>query len=161
MATTSIALVRADGTVEVAADGSAFPNGSVITDEGRTLIVGETFAGRYTAYPIGDDATLGDPRTWAEVPGSAPDGCTIDAEDAIWFSDAAGRRVVRVREGGEVTHTIETPQPTYACMLGGADGRTLFALTCADSHPDRAAGTATGTLLTIRVDVPKHPTALP
>jgi len=160
-ATTNIALVRPDGTVEVAAPDSFFPNGSVITDDGATLIVGETFGGKYTAYTIGDDATLGDARVWADVTGSSPDGCTIDAEGAIWFSDAAATRVVRVVEGGEVTHTIETPQPTYACMLGGADGHTLFVLTCENSHPDRAEGTATGTLLTTRVDVPRHPSALP
>ncbi len=161
LATTRIALVRPDGSVDVAAEDSSFPNGSVITDDGRTLIVGETFGGKFTAYAIGDDATLGAARTWADVTGSAPDGCTIDAENAIWFSDAVTPRVVRVVEGGEITHTIETPQPTYACMLGGDDGRTLYALTCVDSHPDRAAGTATGTLLAATVDVPKHPTALP
>ncbi len=159
--TTVVVLARPDGSVDVAADGSLFPNGSVIIDDGRTLIVGETFGARYTAYPIAADATLGEPRLWAAVPGTAPDGCTIDAEGAIWFSDARGNQVVRVAEGGEVTATLPTPQPTYACMLGGADGRTLYALTCSDSHPDRVSGTATGTLITTRVAVGKHPTALP
>ena len=159
--TTVIVLARPDGSVEVAADGSSFPNGSVITDDGRTLIVGETFGARYTSYPIDHDATLGEPRSWADAPGTSPDGCTMDAEGAIWFSDARGEQVVRVVEGGEVTETIPTPQPTYACMLGGIDGRTLYVLTCADSHPDRAAGTATGQLIATTVAVGKHPTALP
>ena len=51
----------------------------------------------------------------------APDGCTLDAEGGIWFSDAAGSRVVRVLEGGEISHEVPTPQPTFACALGGED----------------------------------------
>ncbi len=160
----ALALVQPDGTVERAADDLRFPNGSVIvpTDGAATLIVGESFGGRYTAFDI-DDTTgrLSNRRIWAEIPGTAPDGCAIDAEGAIWFSDALGSQVVRVHEGGEVTATIATPAPTYACMLGGDDGQTLFVLTAVDSHPDQVAGTATGSILTTRVDVPRHPTAHP
>ena len=56
----------------------------------------------------------------------APDGCTIDADGAIWFADALGSQVVRVLEGGEITDRVPTPDNVFACMLGGADGRTLF-----------------------------------
>lgn len=158
---TSLALVRPDRAVEVAAENVLFPNGSVITDDGSTLIVGETFASRYTAYDIADDATLSTGRVWADVAGMAPDGCTIDAEQGIWFSDAAGRQVVRVREGGDVTHTVATPDNTYACMLGGDDGRTLFSFTCNDAQPDAVAGKATGAIYAMPVDVPRGPSSLP
>jgi sugar lactone lactonase YvrE len=152
---TSLALVQ------VAAENVMFPNGSVITDDGSTLIVGETFAPRDTAYDIADDATLSTGRVWADVAGMAPDGCTIDAEQGIWFSDAAGRQVVRVREGGDVTHTVATPDNTYACMLGGDDGRTLFSFTCNDAQPDAVAGKATGAIYAMPVDVPRGPSSLP
>jgi sugar lactone lactonase YvrE len=33
---------------------------------------------------------------------------------------------VRVREGGEVLQTIELDRGCFACILGDADGRTLF-----------------------------------
>src|SRR5262245_5905272 len=39
--TAAIALVTPDGSVRVAADDLSFPNGTVITPDGRTLIVGE------------------------------------------------------------------------------------------------------------------------
>jgi sugar lactone lactonase YvrE len=91
----------------------------------------------------------------------APDGCTIDAEGAIWFADALGLQVVRVREGGEITHRLATPDNVYACMLGGPDGRTLFALTAAGAHPDVVAGTGTGALWQIQVDIPRTPTSRP
>ncbi len=137
-----LALVRPDGSVEVAATALAFPNGSVITPDGNTLIVGQTFGGDYLAYPINADATLGERRQWAEIPGTAPDGCTLDSAGGIWFSDALGSQVVRVEEGGNVTHRVPTPQPTFACALGGDDGRTLHVLCAPGSHPDEVAGKA-------------------
>ncbi len=149
-----LALVRPDGSVEVAATALAFPNGSVITPDGNTLIVGQTFGGDYLAYPINADATLGERRQWAEIPGTAPDGCTLDSAGGIWFSDALGSQVVRVEEGGNVTHRVPTPQPTFACALGGDDGRTLHVLCAPGSHPDEVAGKAGGAIYTIRVDHP-------
>ena len=46
---TCIIAVEPDGRARVAADGLAFPNGTVITDDGRTLIVGESYGRRLTA----------------------------------------------------------------------------------------------------------------
>lgn len=161
VAVATLALVRADGTVEAAATDMLFPNGSVIVDDGATLIVGETFGTKYTAFDIADDATLTNRRTWADIPGMAPDGCTIDAERGMWFSDAIGKQVVRVVEGGEITHRLPVSDHTYACMLGGANGDQLFALTCLDSAPAVCAGTATGKLWVTTVDVPRNGTDLP
>ena len=53
--------VAPDGAVSAAADGLEFPNGTVITPDGRTLIVGETMAKRVTAFTIADDGTLSRP----------------------------------------------------------------------------------------------------
>lgn len=157
----TLAIVWADGTVTAAADDLRFPNGSVITDDGSTLIVGETMGARYTAFTITKDRGLTDRRLWAEVPGMAPDGCTIDADGAIWFADALGRQVVRVLEGGEVTNRLPTPDNVYACMLGGPDGRTLFALTAAGAHADEVAGAATGALWQTNVVVGRTATSRP
>lgn len=153
-ATADLALVRPDGSTAVAAEGMAFPNGSVITPDGSTLIVGQSFGGDYVAFTIGDDGTLTDRRQWADIPGTAPDGCTLDAEGGIWFSDALGSQVVRVEEGGRVTDRIATPQSTYACMLGGDDGRTLFTLCAPGSDPAEVAGAAAGAIYTTRVAHP-------
>lgn len=152
--TADLALVRPDGRVEVAATALRFPNGSVITPDGSTLIVGESFGGTYQAFAIHDDATLGPARVWAEVEGTAPDGCTLDAEGGIWFSDARTPQVVRVLEGGEVTHRIPTPMPTYACTLGGDDGRTLFVLCARSTRAADVAGKGNGAIFTQDVDVP-------
>lgn len=154
-ATATLALVRADGTVGPAAADLRFPNGSVITDDGTTLIVGQSFGGDFVAFTIDHDGTLHDRRTWAAVEGTAPDGCTMDAGGGIWFSDALGSQVVRVEAGGDVTHRVATPQPTFACMLGGTDGRTLYALCSPGSHPDQVAGRAAGAIFQMRVEWPR------
>jgi sugar lactone lactonase YvrE len=156
-----LAIVWADGTVTAAADDLRFPNGSVITADGATLIVGESMGDRFTAFTITADRGLAGRRVWAEVPGMAPDGCTIDADGAIWFADAVGRQVVRVREGGEITDRVPTPDNVYACMLGGSDGRTLFALTAAGGHPTVADGTATGALWQMQVAIARSPSSRP
>jgi sugar lactone lactonase YvrE len=158
----TLAIVWADGTVTAAADGLLFPNGSVITDDGSTLIVGETMGARFTAFTITHDRGLTDRRIWAEVPGMAPDGCTIDADGAIWFADALGspRWSVSARAARSPIG-VPTPDNVYACMLGGPDGRTLFALTAAGAHPDVVAGTGTGALWQTQVAVPRTPTSRP
>ncbi len=147
-------LVREDGSTEVVASGLRFPNGSVITPDGRTLIVGESFGGGYEAFTIANDGTLTDRRRWADVPGTAPDGCTLDAELGIWFADARGSQLVRVTEGGTITDTVATPMPTFACALGGEYGTTLFALCAPGSAPDEVSGKAAGAIYTVEVDVP-------
>ncbi|MDQ1468328.1 MAG: hypothetical protein QOH10_2743, partial [Actinomycetota bacterium] len=56
----TLVAVEPDGTARIAADEMRFPNGSVITPDGRTLIVGESVAGCLTAFTIATDGTLSD-----------------------------------------------------------------------------------------------------
>ena len=152
----AIALVDPDGTVRVAADGLGFPNGSVITPDGSTFIVGESFGGGLTAFSIADDGTLHDRREYARVEGAVPDGICLDADGAVWFADPVGGDVIRVREGGEVTDRLAVGdgRKAYACTLGGPDRRTLFV--CAASSHSAATTTRArdGRIVAVQVDVP-------
>jgi sugar lactone lactonase YvrE len=132
-----IALVRPDGTAQQVAGDLAFPNGMVVTPDNSTLIIGESFAGRLTAFDIETDGTLSGRRVWAER--LAPDAICLDAEWAIWAGaadvrlatgrdDSPGGALVRAREGGEVLARVEHDRPIYGCALGGPDRRTLFLL---------------------------------
>lgn len=150
----ALARVAPDGTVSVAAEDLQFPNGSVITADGRTLIVGETFGRCATAFTIAGDGTLHDRRLWADLGEVLPDGCTLDAEGAIWFADARSSTVVRVREGGDVLDRIDAGQRAFACALGGDDGCTLFVVCANSAREGELAGTSNGTIRTVRVDVP-------
>jgi sugar lactone lactonase YvrE len=153
-----IALVTPDGEAREVADGLAFPNGMVVTPDNATLIVAESFARRLTAFDIAPDGDLSNRRVWADVTG---DGICLDAEGAVWCSDVGpdeGGVVLRVREGGEALDRIELDRPCYACMLGGADGRTLFMVVAQWFGPDKIdelVEAKTGRVLTARVHVPR------
>src|SRR3954454_17115882 len=121
-----IALVTPEGSARQVAEGVAFPNGMVVTPDNSTLILAESYGNRLTAFDIAADGSLSSPRLWADLPGGAPDGICLDAEDAIWYGDVPNKRCVRVREDGEVLQTIELDRGCYACTLGGADRKTLF-----------------------------------
>lgn len=132
-----INLVTPDGAYRQVADEIEFPNGMVVTPDGSTLVVAESFAGRLSAFDIQDDGALTGRRVWAE--GLAPDGICIDGESAIWAQtadvashtgdpNAPAGACVRVLDGGEITHRIETELPCFACTLGGPDGQHLFLL---------------------------------
>ncbi len=135
---TVLVQVDPDGQARVAADGLMFPNGMVITGGGQTLVVAETFGGQLTAFDIGGSGALTNRRVWAKLPERAvPDGICLDGEGAIWVASPTTQECLRLREGGEVLDRIPTGRGAYACVLGGADGRTLFVCT-ADSHnPER------------------------
>jgi sugar lactone lactonase YvrE len=126
--TSELLFVAPDGTASVADSAMRFPNGSVVTPDGRTLIVAETFGQGLVAWDIAEDGALGEKRVWAEVPGSLPDGICLDVEGAVWFADALAQSFVRVAEGGEVLQRIEVGSAAFACTLGGEDMRTLFLL---------------------------------
>jgi sugar lactone lactonase YvrE len=51
-----------------------------------------------------------------------------------------------------VTHRVKVETQAFACMLGGADGRTLFICTAGDSDPERTVA-RNGRIETVRVDV--------
>jgi sugar lactone lactonase YvrE len=152
----AIALVDPDGTVRVAVDGIAFPNGSVITPDGRTFIVGESAGGGLTAFRIADDGTLHDRREYARVAGAVPDGICLDADGAIWFADPISGDLIRVREGGEVTERVSVGDSlkAYACMLGGDDRRTLFACVSVHHNIDRTRAARAGRIVSMPVDTP-------
>ncbi len=151
--TAKLAYVRPDGQTRVAADDMKFPNGSVITPDGKTLIVGETFGGALTAFDIGANGDLANRRAWASTGPYVPDGICLDAEGAIWVASPIGPQCVRIAEGGRVLEVIDTGAPCYACMLGGDDGRTLFMLTAPALDGGEAPADPAGRIVVAQVDV--------
>ena len=151
-----LALVTPDGTVRQVANDLQFPNGIAITPDNRTLIVAESYASRLTAYDIAADGTLSRRRVWAELDNAAPDGICLDAEGAIWYADVPNRHCVRVREGGELLATVALDRGCFACILGGADGRTLFIVAAEFAGPASFAPGAprTGQVVTVPAPAP-------
>ena len=151
-----IVLVDVGGKASVVAENLSFPNGMVITPDGRTFIVAETLGHRLTAFEIRTDGTLGNRRTWAQLPPSiSPDGICLDAAGGVWCANPEGEdSVVRVREGGEITDRIRVATHAYAVMLGGSQRRHLFISTSGSHDPAEIHRSPSACIEIIEVDVP-------
>jgi sugar lactone lactonase YvrE len=163
--------VDPDGAATVLADDLLFPNGSVITPDGRTLIVAETAGSRFTAFALNEDGSVQGRSLWAQVTQApplgplaetlprlkfGPDGTTLDAEGCIWAADAVGARCARVAPGGEIVEEIHGPDGLgiFACQLGGVDGRELLLCAAPDFFAANRAPKRDAVLFATSVEVP-------
>ena len=112
-----VALVRPDGSASVVADDIAFPNGMAVSDDGRTLVVADSYRSQLVGFDIADDGTLSGRRVWAPLGTDNPDGICLDATGAAWYADVPHQRCVRVAEGGEVLAVVDLDRGGFACML--------------------------------------------
>ena len=105
---TTLVMVDADGVAHVVAEEMMFPNGMVITPDGKTLVVGESFGQRLTAFDIGSDGLLSNRRTWADIRGKSArwnlprcGKCNLGGVSHRIGSDSseAGRRDCRADQG--------------------------------------------------------------
>lgn len=157
----NILLVEPDadgrGRARIVADRMTFPNGPVVTPDGRTYIVAESFANRLTAFDIAEDGSLINRRVWADI-GAPPDGICLDEEGCLWvavpyYQYGSSGGCVRLREGGEVVDRIDVEgYGSFACTLGGPDMKTLFMCESTVLGQERHPGD--GRIRVAPVDVP-------
>jgi sugar lactone lactonase YvrE len=147
-----------DDSATVVAEDLDFPNGMVITEDRKTLIVAESTARRLSAFTIGDPddpAGLADRRIFADGLDGPPDGIALDAAGGVWASMTLAHQFERITEGGAVTDRIDMGERVaIACALGGAERRTLFLLSSTDAYPQRLVGTRLSRLDAVTVDTP-------
>jgi sugar lactone lactonase YvrE len=150
-----LVLVNPDGSSRVAADDLDFPNGTVISPDGKTLVVGESMGHRLAAFDIASDGSLSNRRVWAQLHEEAiPDGIALDAEGAIWVASPMSFEMLRVREGGEIAERIKFDTMPIACALGGPGRHTLFMLTSDSINPDECRAKKASKIWTREVAVP-------
>ncbi len=150
----SLIRVDPDGSTHQAAADMAFPNGTVITEDGNTLVIAESMGGRLTAFDRDADGTLLNRREWAALPRIAPDGICLCEDNSIWVANALASECVRVAEGGELLERVATSMNCFACMLGDEDRRTLYMITAPDSHDAKARVERRGAIEKVRTTVP-------
>jgi sugar lactone lactonase YvrE len=151
---TVLIMVMPDGTRRIVADDLFFPNGMAISPDGSTLIVGESYGRRLTAFSIAADGSLLDRRTWAVLKDATADGICLDAEGAVWVASPISAACMRVVEGGDITARIAVETQAIACMLGGPDRRTLFVLTAPLARREKARRLMQGRIEIAQVDIP-------
>ena len=147
-----------DDSATVVAGDLDFPNGMVITEDRRTLIVAESTGRRLSAFTIGgpdDPGGLGDRRIFADGLDGPPDGIALDTEGGVWTAMTLAHQFERITEGGVVTDRIDMGERVaIACTLGGPGRRMLFLLSSTDAYPQRLAGTRLSRLDAATVDSP-------
>ncbi len=154
--TTCLARVDPDGRVTRAAEDLFFPNGTVITPDGRTMIVGETQGHRLTAFDVAPDGTLSNRRVWAAARRTRLPRRHLPRRRGRDLGLRRARHSRCCACAKAARSTAPCPPATryaFACMLGGADRRTLFACTSTGSGP-AMADKRDGAIETVRVDVP-------
>ena len=151
----SLLLAQRGAEVREVADQLIFPNGTALTPDGRTLIVAESFAMRLTAYDVAPDGSLSNRRVWAETPGYTPDGICLDSDGAVWAGSPLASAFIRVKPGGEISHRVPTDGKwAVACVLGGAQRKTLYCVTAETSLSQMPKGISKAFVETVEVDVP-------
>ena len=71
------------------------------------------------------------------------------------MADAAHSRLIRVAEGGRILEERKTNGiGVFACMLGGDDGRTLFASVAPTFHESEGSANYHASILMTEVEVP-------
>lgn len=180
---THLMIVKSDGTVLKGPDNLLFPNGTVITEDGKNLIVAETLGAKLTSFDIEDNGELVNRKLWARTSAlyslliikflsslgfdlskvdfskysknlHVPDGICLDEKNGIWIASPTTKAVVRIEKGGNITDTISTPKGAFACMLGGKDRKTLYVIISNSSDPEEAKASPEGEIHSIEVEIP-------
>ena len=180
---THLMIVKSDGTVLKGPDNLLFPNGTVITEDGKNLIIGETLGAKLTSFDIEDNGELTNRKLWARTSPlfslliikflssmgfdlskvdfskysknlHVPDGICLDEKNGIWIASPTTKAVVRIEKGGNITDTINTPKGAFACMLGGKERKTLYVIISNSSDPEEAQASPGGEIHSIEVEIP-------
>ena len=180
---THLMIVKSDGTVLKGPDNLLFPNGTVITKDGKNLIIAETLGAKLTSFDIEDNGELTNRKLWARTSPlfslliikflssmgfdlskvdfskysknlHVPDGICLDEKNGIWIASPTTKAVVRIEKCGIITDTISTPKSAFACMLGGKERKTLYVIISNSSDPEEAQASPEGEIHSIEVEIP-------
>ncbi len=89
------------GKTHLVASGLAFPNGIVLTEDGKRLLVGESQFNRVLEYPVLSPGKVGAMKVFAELPkhssgkweDNQPDGMCLDARGNLYVAHYGMRQV--------------------------------------------------------------------
>jgi gluconolactonase len=105
--------ISRDGATTVWTEESrGFPNGACLTADGRALLVLESTTPALVRIPIEPDGTAGARAVVAPLPGTVPDGVTIDADGNAYVCYYRPDRIDKVTPDGAVTTIAEDPEGT-------------------------------------------------
>jgi gluconolactonase len=114
-----VALVEPDGTTSVWSDEvNDFPNGACLSADGSGVLVLESLAPTLSLIPFGTDERPGPRKVVAQLPGTVPDGVSVDVTGRAYVFCYRPDRILTVDLDG-----------TVAVLVDDALGTTLSAPT--------------------------------
>jgi len=148
-----IILVTPSGEIRVVAEGLRFPNGIAVSDDHRRLVVAEMDGGCLAEYDIPPDGSLNFRSRFGTM--KSPDGICLDRDEAVWVASFDEDAFIRVHRDGRELQRIELPgRRALACVLGGAERRTLFCLSAATSYEELRQRKSSARIDTVDVEIP-------
>lgn len=124
------------GTTRRVADGLGYANECLLSADGRTLWVNETFARRLTAFDVTGDG-LTERRTVARFgPGLFPDGLAEAADGSLFVTSIVSNTVLRVWADGRIETVLADADPGHVAWVEAAFAEG----TMGRPHLDTAAG---------------------
>lgn len=127
----AVLAVEPDGTTTVWTDGPRrFPNGACLTPERDALLVLESLGPTLTRVAFGPDGSAGEVTAVAALPGTVPDGVTVDTDGTAYVCCYRPDRILTVSPEGRVETLVEDPLGTALAaptngVWTGPDLRTL------------------------------------
>jgi gluconolactonase len=122
-----------DGRITLIDGNLTFPNGILLSPDGRTLYVSNSDPHRaiWMAYRLDAHGNVTSRRVFADVTSQVaadrpglPDGMAIDRAGNLFASAPGG--ILVIDPAGRMLGRIETGTAIANCTFGGADGRTLY-----------------------------------
>jgi gluconolactonase len=109
-------------------EGIPYPNGIALTDDGSTLIVGQTRPGRLLASSIKSPGEIGPRSVYAKMPDDAhTDGMAFDSAGWLLVTSPNSPQIAVFDENAKYVESITTEDPhTTNVVFGGPDFSTLY-----------------------------------
>jgi gluconolactonase len=127
--------VDLEGKTHLVASGLAFPNGIVLTEDGKRLLVGESQFNRVLEYPVLAPGKVGAMKVFADLPKSAsgkwednqPDGMCQDAQGNLYVAHYGMKQVQVLNPQGKLIRQYDGGnQLTSNVAFGGRNHDQLF-----------------------------------
>ena len=147
-----IILVMPDGATRIVADGLRFPNGIAVSAENDRLVVAEMDGACLADYDIAPDGGLKLRGRFGSM--KSPDGICLDRDGAVWVAAFMEDAFIRLDRTGRELQRIEVPgRRALACVLGGAQRRTLYCLSAATSYEELRQRKSSSRIDVVEVEV--------
>lgn len=122
-----------DGSQRTVAEHLDYPNGLVLSKDGETLFVAESYQNRILSCTLREPGLAEPPTVFCSLPAhpsgkatdNLPDGLTLDDRGNVWVAHYGMGAIHRLSTLGVVAFTVETGMPLISNLLF-MDAKTLL-----------------------------------